>query len=36
MVEQYHKGKLFVRFSEPGKGTSFRIILPLAPTDFLG
>lgn len=36
IVEQYHKGKLFVRFSEPGKGTSFRIILPLAPTDFLG
>ncbi len=36
IVEQYHKGKLFVRWSEPGKGTSFRIILPLAPTDFLG
>lgn len=36
IVEQYHKGKLFVRWSEPGKGTSFRIILPLAPTDVLG
>lgn len=36
IVEQYHKGKLFVRWSELGKGTSFRIILPLAPTDFLG
>lgn len=36
IVEQYHKGKLFVRWSEPSKGTSFRIILPLAPTDFLG
>ncbi|MCX6205501.1 MAG: HAMP domain-containing sensor histidine kinase [Bacteroidetes bacterium] len=29
IVEQYHKGKLFVRWSEQGKGTSFRIILPL-------
>jgi signal transduction histidine kinase len=36
IVEQYHKGKLFVRWSEPGKGTNFRIILPLAPRDFLG
>jgi hypothetical protein len=32
IVEQYHKGKLFVRWSEPGKGTSFRIILPQLPT----
>lgn len=30
IVEQYHKGKLFVRWSEQGKGTSFRIVLPLA------
>lgn len=29
IVEQYHKGKLFVRWSEQGKGTCFRIILPL-------
>lgn len=29
IIEQYHKGKLFVKWSEPGKGTSFRIILPL-------
>lgn len=29
IVEQYHKGKLFVRWSEQGKGTSFRIVLPL-------
>lgn len=29
IVEQYHKGKLFVKWSEPGKGTTFRIILPL-------
>ena len=36
IVEQYHKGKLFVRWSEPGKGTSFRIILPLVPRDSLG
>jgi signal transduction histidine kinase len=29
IVEQYHKGRLFVRWSEQGKGTSFRIVLPL-------
>lgn len=29
IVEEYHKGKLFVKWSEPGKGTTFRIILPL-------
>lgn len=28
IVEQYHKGQLFVKQSEPGKGTTFRIILP--------
>ena len=27
IVEQFHKGKLFVKQSEPGKGTTFRIIL---------
>jgi signal transduction histidine kinase len=27
IVEQYHKGELFVKNSEPGKGTTFRIIL---------
>ncbi len=27
IIEQYHQGKLFVRNSEPGKGTTFRIIL---------
>jgi signal transduction histidine kinase len=27
IVEQYHKGKIFVKSSEPGKGTTFRIIL---------
>ncbi|HWK07850.1 MAG TPA: HAMP domain-containing sensor histidine kinase [Puia sp.] len=27
IIEQYHKGELFVRHSEPGKGTTFRIIL---------
>jgi signal transduction histidine kinase len=30
IVEQYHKGKIFVKHSEPGKGTTFRIILPKA------
>jgi signal transduction histidine kinase len=27
VIEQYHKGQLFVRQSEPGKGTTFRIVL---------
>ncbi len=27
IIEQYHKGELFVKYSEPGKGTTFRIIL---------
>ena len=29
IIEQYHKGKLFVKWSEQGKGTTFRMILPL-------
>lgn len=29
IIEQYHKGKLFVKWSEAGKGTTFRILLPL-------
>ncbi|MDX2303021.1 MAG: HAMP domain-containing sensor histidine kinase [Microscillaceae bacterium] len=27
IVEDYHKGKLFIKESEPGKGTTFRIVL---------
>ena len=27
IVQQYHKGQIFVKSSEPGKGTTFRIIL---------
>lgn len=27
IINQYHKGELFVKQSEPGKGTTFRIIL---------
>ena len=27
IIEQYHNGELFVKQSEPGKGTTFRIIL---------
>ncbi len=27
IIEQYHKGDLFVKQSEPGKGTTFRIVL---------
>lgn len=29
IIEQYHNGSLFVKNSEPGKGTTFRIILPV-------
>lgn len=28
IVENYHKGKIFVKSSEVGKGTTFRILLP--------
>ena len=27
IIEQFHKGEIFVKHSEPGKGTTFRIIL---------
>jgi signal transduction histidine kinase len=27
IIDQYHKGQLFVKQSEPGKGTTFRIVL---------
>lgn len=27
IIEQYHRGKIFVKNSEPGKGTTFRIML---------
>lgn len=27
IIEQYHKGELFVKNSEPGRGTTFRIVL---------
>jgi len=27
IIEQYHKGELFVKSSEPGRGTTFRIVL---------
>lgn len=30
IIQQYHSGQLFVKHSEPGKGTTFRIILPKA------
>jgi signal transduction histidine kinase len=28
IMETYHKGELFVKHSDPGKGTTFRIVLP--------
>lgn len=27
IIEQFHKGEIFVKHSEPGKGTTFRIVL---------
>lgn len=30
IIEEYHGGKIFVKHSEEGKGTTFRILLPLA------
>ena len=27
IIEQYHRGRIFVKWSEPGKGTTFRILL---------
>ena len=30
IVEEYHNGKIFVKQSEAGKGTTFRIVLPKA------
>ena len=27
IISQYHKGEIFVKNSEPGKGTTFRIVL---------
>ena len=29
LIEQYHGGKIFVKKSTPGKGTTFRITLPI-------
>lgn len=30
IIEQYHRGRIFVLRSEPGQGTTFRITLPLS------
>ncbi len=30
IIENYHKGRIFIKQSEPGRGTTFRIILPKA------
>ena len=29
IIEQYHKGKISIRWTEPGKGSCFRIELPI-------
>ena len=34
IIEQFHNGKLFVKQSEPGRGTTFRIVL-VKPVDRL-
>lgn len=31
IIAQYHKGEIFVKHSEPGKGTTFRVILKNQP-----
>ena len=31
IVEDYHQGKIFVKASEVGKGTTFRVLLPKSP-----
>nr|MBD5376646.1 HAMP domain-containing histidine kinase [Bacteroides sp.] len=31
IIEEYHKGEICVAASEPGKGTTFRITLPIRP-----
>lgn len=31
IINQYHSGRIFVKWSEPGRGTTFRIELPLEP-----
>ncbi|HQV00618.1 MAG TPA: ATP-binding protein, partial [Bacteroidia bacterium] len=28
IIEEYHKGQIFVKQSEQNKGTTFRIVLP--------
>lgn len=30
IIEQYHNGRIFVLTSEPGQGTTFRILIPLS------
>lgn len=30
IIEEYHGGRIYVKWSEPGKGTTFRIELPLS------
>jgi signal transduction histidine kinase len=34
IIEQYHKGQIFVKQSEPNKGTTFRIVLNKQKGDF--
>ncbi len=33
IIEQYHHGRIYVKHSEPGKGTTFSIELPVAPEE---
>jgi signal transduction histidine kinase len=34
IIEQYHNGKLFVKWSEQGKGTTFCISFPIQPNSY--
>lgn len=33
IIEQYHGGRIYVKWSEPGHGTTFRIDLPMSAND---
>lgn len=33
IVEQYHKGRIYVKWSEVGRGTTFRVELPINPAN---
>lgn len=36
IVEKYHRGKIYVKRSEPGQGTTFRVMIPMVSAGRLG